>query len=147
MSGETDGPGSEGFGAQVEAAERRLREAAEAAAAAEERATAEIRALEADLERERQRSTDELEELRRGHEAALAEEREARQQAISAAEARLAELEAQAEAAERRVAEAQRQAASQPDAAVAGGEARARESAAAWLRAQIEAIRREAAGR
>jgi hypothetical protein len=146
MSEEKDGPGSEDFGAQVEATERRLRDAAKAAAAAEERATAEIRALEGDLERERQRSTDELEQLRRGHEAALAEEREARQQAISAAEARLAELEAQAEAAEKRVAAAERSGADS-EGAGAGGETRARESAAAWLRAQIEAIRREAAGR
>jgi len=124
MSGATDDPSKEGLGAKVEAAERRLREAAEAATAAEERATAEIRALEEDLDRERK----------------------ARERAIAAAEVRLAELEAQAEAAVKRVAGAERRAAAS-EATGADSEARARESAAAWLRGQIESIRREAAGR
>jgi predicted nucleic acid-binding Zn-ribbon protein len=142
MSDASGDPGSEDLGAQVEAAERRLREAAESAAAAEERATAEIRALEADLEKERQRAASELEDLRRGHAEELAREREARDRAIAAAESRLAEIERQAEAAEKRVEEAERR-----GAAAAGGggdsETRARESAAAWLRGQIEAIRRD----
>jgi chromosome segregation ATPase len=145
MSSATNDPGSEGLGAQVEAAERRLREAVETAAVAEERATAEIRALEADMEKERQRSAEELDQLRRSHETALEDERKMREQAIAVAEARLAELEAQAEAAEQRVAAAERKAAksegSNPD------DARARESAAAWLRGQIDSIRREAAGK
>ncbi len=61
----TGEPGSDDLTKQVEAAERRLREAADAAAEAEERATAEVRALEADLERGRQRAAEELEKLRR----------------------------------------------------------------------------------
>jgi hypothetical protein len=109
------------LGTQIEAAERRLREATEAAAAAEERATAEIRALEADLERER----------------------EARERAIAAAESRLAEIEAQAGAAERRVEEAERRAAA-AEGTHGDVEARAREAAAAWLRRQVETLRREA---
>ena len=53
MSKEMGEPGSESFSAKVEGAERRLQEAAAAAEVAETRATAEIRALEADLEKER----------------------------------------------------------------------------------------------
>lgn len=146
MNEEGRDPGKEDLGAQVEAAERRLREAAETAAAAEERATAEIGALEADLERERQGRAQELESLRREHAEELKRERTAKDQAIAAAESRLAEIEAQAEAAERRVGEAQRQAAT-AEGSNADAETRAREAAAAWLREQIEAIRREAAGR
>ncbi len=146
MSEERRAPDSEDIDAQVEAAERRLRGAAESAAAAEQRATAEIRALEADLERERQTSAEALEGLRREHADELDREREAKDRAIAAAESRLAEIEAQAAAAEKRVEEAERSAT-----AAAGTnadvEARAREAAAAWLREQIEAIRREAAGR
>jgi len=121
MSEEKRDPGSGDLGAQVEAAERRLREAIEAAKAAEGRATAEIRALEVDLERER----------------------EAREQATAAAERRLSEIEAAAEAAERRVEEAERRAA-MAEGSNSDLEARAREAAAAWLRGQIETIRREA---
>jgi chromosome segregation ATPase len=142
MSSGSGERGSEGPAERVEAAERRLREAAESAAAAEERATAEIRALEENLEKERQRSAEELEGLRRSYEAKLATEREARRQAIAAADSRLAEIEAQAEAAEERIGEAQRQATAAEQAQ--GGGSRARESAAAWLREQVAAIRREA---
>jgi colicin import membrane protein len=146
MSEEKRDPGSDAPGAQIEAAERRLRQAVDAAAAAEERATAEIRALELDLEKERQAGAEALEELRREHAAELGRERDAKDRAIAAAEGRLAEIEAQAEAAEKRIAEAERQAAG---AAGSGAdvEARAREAAAAWLRGQVEAIRREAAQR
>ena len=124
MSEEKREPGSEDLGAQLEAAERRLREAAKAAATAEEQAIAEVQSLEAELEKERR----------------------AKEQAIAAAERRLAEIEAQAEAAERRVEQAERQATT-AEGSNADTEARAREAAAAWLRTQVEAIRREAAGR
>jgi len=146
MSEEKRDPSSGDLDAQVEAAERRLREAAEAATAAEERATAEIGALEADLEKERQSRAEELESLRREHAEELVREREAKDSAIAAAESRLAEIESQAEAAERRVAEAERRAGA-AEGTNADIEARAREAAAAWLRGQIEAIRREAAQR
>ncbi len=124
MSEERVEPEGEGFSAKVESAERRLREAADSAAAAEERAVAEVRALEADLEKERQE----------------------KEQAIVAAEARLAEIERQAEAAERRVEEAARRAA-EAEGAIGDAGARAREAAAAWLREQVESIRREAGRR
>jgi colicin import membrane protein len=146
MSEEKRDPGSDAPGAQIEAAERRLRQAVDAAAAAEERATAEIRALELDLEKERQAGAEALEELRREHAAELERERDAKDRAIAAAEGRLAEIEAQAEAAEKRIAEAERQAAGATGSG-ADVEARAREAAAAWLRGQVEAIRREAAQR
>ncbi|HXS46197.1 MAG TPA: hypothetical protein VN756_01900 [Solirubrobacterales bacterium] len=146
MSDKVPDPGSDDLSVQVEVAERRLREAAESAAAATERATAEIRALEADLERERQRSAEDQERLRREHAEELERERSAKDQAIVAAEGRLAEIEAQAEAAEKRVAEAERRAAS-AEGTSADVEARAREAAASWLRGQVEAIRREAAQR
>jgi chromosome segregation ATPase len=143
MSEERTDPSSEGLGAKAEAAERRLRDAVKAAAAAEERAAAEIRALEADLEKERQRGAEELERLRREHAADLERERAAKDGAISSAESRLAEIETQAEAAEKRVEEAERRAAA-AEGTNADVEARAREAAAAWLRDQVEAIRREA---
>jgi chromosome segregation ATPase len=146
MSEEARDPGSEDPGAQAEAGERRLREAAQAATVAEERAIAEIRALEADLERERQRGAEALEELRREHAAELERERAAKDEAIAAAQSRLAEIEAQAEAAERRVEAAQRQAGA-AEGTSADIEARARAAAATWLRGQVEAIRRGAAGR
>ncbi len=146
MSEEKRDPGSDDPGAQVEAAERRLRHAAEAAVAAEERAIAEIRALELDLEKERQAGAEALEKLRRQHAEELERERGAKDQAIAAAESRLAEIEAQTEAAEKRVEEAERQTAAAAG-ADADVEARAREAAAAWLRSQVEAIRREAAQR
>jgi chromosome segregation ATPase len=146
MSEDSRDPGNMDIGAQVEAAERRLQEAAESAAAAKERATAEIHALEADLEKERQESAEALERLRREHAEELRRERDAKDQAIATAEGRLAEIEAQAEAAEKRVEEAHRQAAA-TEGTNADTEARAREAAAAWLRGQVEAIRREAARR
>ena len=121
MSEEKLEPVGDDLGKQVEAAERRLREASEAAAAAEERAIAEIQALEEDLEREKR----------------------SREQAIAAAQSRLAEIEAQADAAEKRVEEAERRAAAAQGTS-ADVEARAREAAAAWLRGQVEAIRRGA---
>ena len=124
MSERKQDSAGDGLNAQVEAAERRLREASEAAATAEQRATAEIQALEADLERERRE----------------------KQAAISAAESRLADIEKQAEAAERRVEEAQRKA-SDAEGSNADLETRAREAAAAWLRGQIEALRQGAEGR
>lgn len=124
MSDEKRDPGSEDLSAQVDAAERRLRDATEAAAAAEEQTIAEIQALEADLEKERQRAAE----------------------AIAAAQRRLAEIEAQTEAAEKRVKEAEQRAAAAKG-TNADAETRAREAAAAWLRGQVEAIRREAAGR
>lgn len=143
MSEEKRDPGSGDIGPQVEAAERRLQEAAASAIAAEERATAEIRALEADLEKGRQAHAEELERLRREHAEELASERRAREQSIAAAESRLAEIDAQAAAAEQRVAEAERRAA-RAEGSGADIETRAREAAAAWLRGQVEAIRREA---
>lgn len=146
MSEKVPNPESEDRGAKVEAGERRLREAAESAAAAKERTTAEIRALEVDLEKERQRSAEDQEKLRREHAEELERERAAKDRAIVAAEGRLAEIEAQAEAAEKRVAEAERRAA-EAEGANADVEAQAREAAAAWLRGQVEAIRREAAQR
>ncbi len=136
-------PGSEDLGAKTEAAERRLQDAVKAAAAAEERATAEIRALEVDLEKARQHGAEELERMRREHAEELERERAARDGAISTAESRLAEIEAQTESAEKRVAEAERRAAT-AEGTNADVEARAREAAAAWLRGQVEAIRREA---
>jgi chromosome segregation ATPase len=146
MSEQRREPDGKDSGTQIETAERRLREAAEAAAAAEERATAEIQALEGDLEKERQEYAEALERLRRQHAEELMRVRQDKEQAIAAAESRLAEIEAQAEAAERRVEEAQRQAPT-AEGTNADAETRAREAAAAWLRRQVEAIRREAAGR
>jgi len=146
MSEEKRDPGNEAPGAQIEAAKRRLRQAMDAAVAAKERATAEIRALELDLEEERQTSAEALETLRREHAAELERERNAKDRAIAAADSRLAEIEAQTEAAEKRVEEAERRTASAAGSS-AEIETRAREAAAAWLRGQVEAIRREAAQR
>jgi len=138
MSSETGGP-SESLSAQIEEAERKLKAAADVASAAERRATAEIEALEADLERERAGAAEVRQQLELAHEEALQREREAKEQAIGAAGERLAEIEAQAEAAVKRVEEAERE--------VADEKARAREGAAAWLREQLDSIRREAEGR
>jgi hypothetical protein len=147
MSGkEMGGASSESFGAKVEEAERRLKEAAEEVEVAETRATAEIRALEADLEKERLKTAQAVEELRVKHDEELWREREAKEQAIGAAEGRLTEIEAQTEAAEKRVEAAERRAA-EAEEAIADREARAREAAAAWLRGQIESVRREAGRR
>ena len=146
MSEQTGEPGSENPSAQVEEAERKLQEAAEVAEAAEQRATAEIRTLEADLEKAHLGSAQAVEELRAKHEEELRREREAKEQAIAAAAGRLAEIEAQAEAAEKRIEAAERRAAEAAE-TVADGEARARQAAAAWLRGQIESVRREAGRR
>jgi hypothetical protein len=142
----TGGPSGESIGSQVEEAERRLRAAAEVASEAERRAAAEIGALEADLERERAETDKVREQLRLGHEEDLQREREAKEQAIAAAEERLSEIEAQTEAAEKRVEEAERRA-EEAERAVADEKARARESAATWLREQLQTIRREAEGK
>jgi hypothetical protein len=138
--------GGESLTAQAEEAERRLKQLAEVAADAERRAEAEIKALEADLERERAATDRVREELRLAHEEELQREREAKERAIAAAEERLGEIEAQAEAAEKRVEEAADRAAA-AEREVADERARAREGAAAWLREQLQAIRREAEGR
>lgn len=143
MSERGDEPAPTEPGREVEDAERRLRGAAESLAAAEERLTAEIGALEADLEKERLRGSERVEELRAAHEEELRREREAKEEAIAAAERRLAEIEAQTEAAEQRIEAAERRAA-EAEGAVEDAAARAREAAAAWLRGQVEAIRREA---
>jgi len=154
VSAERDQSGGEGLGARADEAERQLQKASEAADAARERTTAEIRSLEADLESERLRAqedlekarahhADDLERLRASNEEEIERERQAKEEAIAAAGSRLAEIEAQAEEAERRVKEAEQRAG---EAMGAGGDAdaRAREGAAAWLRGQIEAIREEA---
>jgi len=136
-------PEGEDVGAQVEMAKKRLEEAAAAASAAEMRVAAEIEALESDLEKERARATAAMEELRAAHAEELGREREARDGVIAEAERRLAEIEAQAESAEKRIEAADERAAT-AEGTVADEKARAREAAAAWLRGQVEAIRREA---
>ena len=138
--------GTEGLGEKVEDAQRRLSDATDSAESAEKRATAEIRALEADLQKERLRAERAIEDVRHSHEEELRREREAKEQAIAAAEQRLAEIEAHTEAAENRVKEAERRAA-EAEGRVADAEARARESAANWLRERVQSIRREEAGR
>ncbi|MCW2988680.1 MAG: hypothetical protein JWM24_1618 [Solirubrobacterales bacterium] len=145
MSPETGGPG-ESLSAQIEEAERKLKAAVDIATAAERRATAEIEALEADLERERAGTEQAREKLRLSHEEELQRERAAKEQAIAAAEDRLSDIEAQAEAAEKRVGEAERRT-EQAERDVADEKARAREGAATWLRQQLDSIRREAEGR
>ncbi len=134
---------AEDLGEQIEEAERKLKEAADSTAAAEQRAVAEVHALETDLEEERRRCTKALGELRAAHAEELQRERDAKERAIAAAEDRLDEIETQAETAEKRVEEAERRA-SAAESALPNAEARAREAAAAWLRGQGEAIRREA---
>jgi chromosome segregation ATPase len=143
MSKEMGGASSESFGAKVEGAERRLQEAVAAAEVAETRATAEIRALEANLEKERLNTAQAVEELRAKHDEELRREREAKEQAIAAAEGRLGEIEAQAEVAEKRVEAAERRA-TEAEQAIADSESRAREAAATWLRGKVESVRREA---
>jgi chromosome segregation ATPase len=138
--------GSDALSARIEEAQRRLNDAAESAATAEKRATAEIRALEADLEKEKLNTAEALESVRASFAEDVKAERAAKEQAIAAAEERLAEIEAHAEAAEQRVKEAERRA-EEAEAKIADAQARARESAAAWLRDQVKTIRREAAGR
>lgn len=139
-SGQT---GSGDLSAQVEMAKKRLEEAAAAASVAERRVAAEIEALETDLEKERARASEALEELKAAHAEELKREREAKDRVVAEAEGRLAEIETQAGAAERRIEEAEKRAAA-AEGAIEDERARAREAAAAWLRDQVEAIRREA---
>lgn len=146
MSDERADTESDALSVRIEEAQRRLDDAAESAVTAEKRATAEIRALEADLEKEKLNSAEALESVRASFAEDLKAERAAKEQAIAAAEERLAEIEAHAEAAEQRVKEAERRA-GEAEAQIADAQARARQAAAAWLREQVETIRREAAGR
>ncbi len=146
MSEPAGQPSGEDLNAQVEMAKKRLEEAAAAASTAEKRVAAEIGALETDLEKERARASEALEALRLAHAEELRREREAKDRVVAEAEGRLAEIEAQAEAAEKRVAEAEKRAGAAEE-EIEDERARAREAAAAWLRGQIEAIRREAGQR
>jgi chromosome segregation ATPase len=146
VSERTNNPSIDDLAAQLDKAERQLKEAAQSADAATERATAEIRALESDLEKERGRTEQALRDLKARHEEELKRERDAKEHSIAAAESRLAEIETHADAAEKRVEDAERRAAA-VEAEVSDSEARAREAAAAWLRGQIDAIRREAESR
>jgi chromosome segregation ATPase len=146
MSEPAGQPSGDDLNAQVEMAKKRLEEAAAAASTAEKRVAAEIEALETDLEKERARASEALEALRLAHAEELRREREAKDRVVAEAEGRLAEIEAQAEAAEKRVAEAEKRAGA-AEGAIDDERARARESAAAWLRGQIETIRREAGQR
>lgn len=139
-------PSGEGLSAQVEMAKKRLEEAAAAASTAEKRVAAEIEALETDLEQERARASEALEELRLAHAEELKREREAKERVVAEAEGRLAEIEAQTSGAEKRIEAAEKRAA-EAEAAIADERARAREAAGAWLRGQVEAIRREAGQR
>ncbi len=127
-------------------AKKRLEEAAAAASTAEKRVAAEIEALEADLEKERARASEALEELRLAHAEELKREREAKEQVLAEAQGRLAEIEEQTAEAEKRI-EAAEKRAGEAEAAIEDERARAREAAAAWLRGQVEAIRREAGQR
>jgi chromosome segregation ATPase len=136
----------EDLSAKVEMAKKRLEEAAAAASTAEKRVAAEIEALETDLEKERARASEALEALRAAHAEELRREREAKDRVVAEAEGRLAEIETQAEAAEKRIEEAEQRAAA-AEKAIDDERARAREAAAAWLRGQVEAIRREAGQR
>jgi DNA repair exonuclease SbcCD ATPase subunit len=129
-----------GVSARIGEAERTLAAAAEAAAAAEKRAEAEIRALEADLEKYRATEDRDLKALELRHEEELTREREAKEQAIAAAEERLGEIEEHADAAEERIAAAERRA-EEAERAIATEKARAREGAAEWLRERIDQIR------
>ena len=138
--------GSDALSVRIEEAHRRLNDAAETAETAEKRATAEIRTLEADLEKEKLNTAEALESVRQSFAEELKVEREAKERAIAAAEERLAEIEAHAEAAEERVKEAERRA-GEAEAKISDAQAKAREAAAAWLREQVKTIRREAAGR
>jgi predicted nucleic acid-binding Zn-ribbon protein len=107
---------------------------------------AEIEALETDLESERARASEALEQLKAAHAEELRREREAKDRIVAEAESRLAEIEAQAETTEQRITEAEKRAA-EAEGTIADERARSREAAAAWLRAQVEAIRREAGKR
>jgi predicted nucleic acid-binding Zn-ribbon protein len=136
----------EDLSAQVEMAKRRLEEAAAAASTAEKRVAAEIETLESDLESERARASEALEALKDAHAEELRREREAKDRIVAEAESRLAEIEAQTETTEQRISAAEKRAA-EAEGAIADERARSREAAAAWLRGQVEAIRREAGQR
>jgi chromosome segregation ATPase len=127
-------------------AKRRLEEAAAVASTAEKRVAAEIEALEAELKNERAQASEALEQLRAAHAEELRREREAKDRVVAEAESRLVEIEAQAEAAEKRIADAERRAA-EAEGAIGDERVRAREAAAAWLRGQVDSIRREAGQR
>jgi len=129
--------------AQVEMAKKRLEEAAAAASLAEKRVAAEIEALETDLAKERARASEALEELKAAHDEELKREREAKDRVVAEAESRLAEIEMQAAAAERRIEEAEKRAEA-AESTIEDERTLARGAAAAWLRGQVEAIRREA---
>jgi DNA repair exonuclease SbcCD ATPase subunit len=146
MSEPAGQPSGEDLNAQVEMAKKRLEEAAAAASTAEKRVAAEIEALETDLEKERARASEALEALRLAHAEELRREREAKDRVVAEAESRLAEIETQTEAAEKQIDAAEKRATS-AEAAIDDERARAREAAAAWLRGQIETIRREAGQR
>lgn len=143
MGESTGQPKGDDLSAQVEMAKRRLEEAAAAASTAEKRVAAEIEALETDLEKERARATEALEALRAAHAEELRREREAKDRIVAEAESRLAEIETQAAEAEKRI-EAAEKRASEAERSIEDERARAREAAAAWLRGQVETIRREA---
>jgi len=143
MSEPAGQPSGGDLNAQVEMAKKRLEEAAAAASTAEKRVAAEIEALETDLEKERARASEALEALRLAHAEELRREREAKDKVVAEAEGRLAEIETQAEAAEKQIEAAEKRAAA-AEQSIEDERARAREAAAAWLRGQIEAIRREA---
>jgi predicted nucleic acid-binding Zn-ribbon protein len=143
MTDEGRTPTSEELGARADDAAARLRKVAESAEAAQKRATAEITALEADLEKERPRSAEALEEQKDRYESDLLRAREEKEEAIAGAQQRLTEIEAQVTAAEERVEAAERRAV-EVERQIADEEARVRAAAAEWLRGQVEAIRREA---
>lgn len=146
MGEQTGQPNGDDLSAQVEMAKKRLEEAAAAASTAEKRVAAEIEALETDLEQERARASQALEELRFAHAEELKREREAKDRVVAEAEGRLAEIEAQTAEAEKRIGAAERRAA-EAEGSIEDERARAREAAAAWLRGQVESIRREAGTR
>ena len=97
MNSET---GSDALSLRIEEAQNRLRGSCRSAETAEKRATAEIRALEADLEKEKLNTAEALEQLRESHEQDLRTEREAKERAIAAAEERSARSRPTPEAAE-----------------------------------------------
>jgi predicted nucleic acid-binding Zn-ribbon protein len=80
------------------------------------------------------------------HAEELRREREAKDRIVAEAEGRLAEIETQTADAERRIEAAEKRAAA-AERSIEDERARAREAAAAWLRSQVEAIRREAGQR
>src|ERR1700755_130358 len=98
MNDDLRGKAADEVSARIGEAERTLAAAAEAAATAEQRAEAEIRALEADIERWRTEPDRVRKELELRHEEELAAERQAKERAIAAAEERLEEIEAQTDA-------------------------------------------------